>query len=106
MSTLPNFKKYVAESDDDDAELRSMGFKSDLEFDERLSNVIDEWYDDPAVQSAIRTLQDKANQLMAKHEIDTDDPDDEREWQQRVDWTYDNGIDEVGWFEFVTMVAI
>lgn len=106
MSSVPNFKKYVAESDDDAAELRSMGFKSDIDFDERLSNVIDEWYEDAEVLAAMRTLQDKANQLIAKHEIDTDDPEDEREWQQRVDWTYENGIDEVGWFEFVTMVAI
>lgn len=106
MSTVPNFKKYVAESNEDSTELRAMGFSPELPFDDRLSSVIDDWYGDDAVQAAIKTLQDKAEELLAKHDIDTNDPEDEREWQQRVDWTYESGIDEVGWFEFVTMVAI
>ena len=106
MSAITNFKKYVAEADDDAAELRSMGFKSDLEFDVRIDNAIDEWYADPEVQAAMQTLRDKADQLIAKHEIDFDDPEDLEEWDKRQSWVYDNGIDEVGWFEFVTIVSV
>lgn len=106
MSTVPNFKKYVAESEEESAELRSMGFSPDLPFDDRLDAVIQEWYDDAAVQEAMNTLRVKADQLMTKHQIDVNDPEDESEWQKRIDWTYENGIDDVGWFEFVTIVAI
>jgi hypothetical protein len=106
MSEVPNFKKFVIESDDDAAELRAMGFKSDREFEDRLSDVIDDFYSDEEVQRAIQTLRDRADQFMEKHQIDLGDDEDEREWQQRVDWTYENSIDDVGWFEFVTMVAV
>jgi hypothetical protein len=105
MSEVPNFKKFVIESDDD-AELRAMGFKSDREFEDRLSDVIDDFYSDEEVQRAIQTLRDRADQLIDKHQIDLNDEEDEREWQQRVDWTYENSIEDVGWFEFVTMVAV
>ena len=106
MSEVPNFKKFVIESDDEAAELRSMGFKSDELFEDRLDKVIDDFYADEEVQRAIQTLRDRADQLMEKHQIDLNDEEDEREWQQRADWTYENSIDDVGWFEFVTMVAV
>lgn len=49
MSTLSNFKKFVIESDGEAAELRSMGFKSNEPFEDRLDEVIDEFYSDEAV---------------------------------------------------------
>lgn len=52
----------------------------------------------------MQTLRDRADQLMEKHEIDTSDPEDEEEWEQQVTPVYDNGIGEISWFEFVTMV--
>lgn len=106
MSNVPNFKKFVIESDDDAAELRSMGFKSDLPFDERLSQVFDAWYDDPEVKAAIQTLQQKSEKYLEDKGIDFDDPEDSAEWEKRVEWVYNDGIDNVGWFEFVSMIAI
>lgn len=106
MSTLPNFKKFVIESDDEAAELRAMGFKSDEPFEDRIDRVTSDFYADEEVQRAIQTLRDRADQLMEKHQIDLEDPEDAEEWDMRVNWTYDNGIDEVGWFEFVTIVAV
>lgn len=105
MSKLNNFKAFVTESDDH-SELKAMGFKSDLPFDDRISEAIDEWYSDTTVQDAMQVLRNRAEELMSKHDIDPDnDPEDEAEWQQRTNWVYENGIDDIGWFEFVTIVA-
>lgn len=105
MSKLNNFRNFVTESDDH-SELKAMGFKSDLPFDDRISEAIDAWYSDTEVQNAMQVLRTRAEDLMAKNDIDPEnDPEDEIEWQQRMDWVYENSIDDIGWFEFVTIVA-
>lgn len=103
MNAITNFKKFIAESEDEAAELRSMGFKPDLDFNTRLNNAIKEWDSDPEVQAAMQTFVEKAEQLLTKHGIYFDDPDDVEDWEDYIEAIYNNRIDEVGWFDFIAI---
>jgi hypothetical protein len=91
------------EFDNDQEELKSMGFRSkpDGSPDERFDEAVSEWYQDPEVTAAIALLKRKSTEILEKW-IDFSDDEDETEFDQRVSWVYDNGVDDVGWFEFVT----
>ena len=93
------------EFDNDQEELKSMGFRSkpDGSPDERFDEAVSEWYQDLEVTAAIALLKRKSTEILEKW-IDFSDDEDETEFDQRVSWVYDNGVDDVGWFEFVVIL--
>jgi len=104
MKNLKAFNQFIHEELDKDetGELKSMGFSDySAPFKERYQALVEEWGSDPEVNEAIDTLKDKFRELFAKH-IDADSNDDAEEIEQLRTWMYDaNGIDDIGWFEYI-----
>lgn len=102
MKQLKHFNQFITEelSKDEESELRNMGF-SDYSgpFQERYEAAVDEWGSDAEVNQAIDTLKARFKVLFDKHidsEADADDIEKTREWM------FDsNGIDDIGWFEYI-----
>jgi hypothetical protein len=71
-----------------------------VEFDERWEDMIDEWGSDPEIGQALQTLRRKTGEIINKY-IDFDDPEDEQEWDQRREWIYEQGVDDLGELELI-----
>jgi lipoate-protein ligase A len=104
MKQLKHFNQFISEElgKDEENELKSMGFSNySAPFKERYQALVEEWGSDPEVNEAIDTLKDKFRELFANH-IDADSNDDAEEIEQLRTWMYDaNGIDDIGWFEYI-----
>lgn len=105
MSRVPDFKKFVIEEKDEDSELRSMGFPPDEPFYIRMDKLYDSFLDDEEVIAAISLLKTKAEYYIEKSQIDLNDADDAAAWEEYVESIYDDGIDQIGWFEYVAVVS-
>jgi len=93
---------YEGDGDQDKIEdrLRDLGLAPKKEFDERWQEMIDEWGSDPEISQALDTLRERTKSIINKH-IDFSDPDDETEWEQRVEWIYEQGADDIGHLELM-----
>lgn len=93
------------EFDNDQDELKSMGFsnKPAGSAEDRFDDAISEWYQDPEVHQAMALLRRKATDVLEKW-MDFEDDEDSEELEQRREWANENGIDELGWFEFITIL--
>jgi hypothetical protein len=93
------------EFDNDQEELKSMGFSNKPEgsAEERFDDAIAEWYQDPEVDRALALLRRKTTEVLEKW-MDFADDEDSQELEQRRDWVYDNGVDDLGWFEFIAIL--
>jgi hypothetical protein len=83
-----------------DARLRDLGLAPKEEFDDRWNNMIDEWGSDPEISRAIDKLKERTKSIINKH-IDFSDPEDETEFDQRVEWLYEQSSDDIGYLEFM-----
>jgi hypothetical protein len=83
-----------------DARLRDLGLAPKEEFDDRWNNMIDEWGSDPEINQALDTLKERTKSIINKH-IDFSDPEDETEFEQRVEWIYEQGADDIGHLELM-----
>jgi hypothetical protein len=100
-----NFKQFTNENEDQsqiEDRLRDLGLAPKEEFDDRWSDMIDEWGSDPAISQALDTLKERTKLIINKH-IDFSDPDDETEWEQRVEWIYEQGADDIGHLELMML---
>lgn len=93
--TSPDEKKI-------DSRLRDLGLAPKEDFDDRWSDMIDEWGSDPAISQALDTLKERTKLIINKH-IDFSDPEDEAEWEQRVEWIYEQGADDIGHLELMML---
>jgi len=80
--------------------LRGLGLAPKKEFDERWEEMMDEWGSDPDINAAIDTLKRKTNEIIDKH-IDFDDNEDQEEWDQRNEWFFEQGVEDLGFFEYM-----
>lgn len=99
-----DFEDTLYEGDEDqnkiEDRLRDLGLAPKKEFDDRWDEMLDEWGQDPEINRAIYTLKMKTSQIINKH-IDFSDPEDEQEWERRQEWIFEQGIDDIGWFEYM-----
>jgi lipoate-protein ligase A len=104
MKNLKAFNQFINEELDkeDRVELRSMGFSDYLApFKERYETLVDEWSSDPEVNAAIDTLKNKFQELFEKH-INSESDEDAEAIQRLRELMYEtNGIDDIGWFEYI-----
>lgn len=80
--------------------LRGLGLAPKKDFDERWDEMIDEWSIDPEISAAIDTLKSKTDTIINKY-IDFDDDEDQRQWEQRQEWMYEQSLDDTGWLEYM-----
>ena len=80
--------------------LRGLGLAPKKEFEERWEELMDDWVSDAEINSAIDTLKAKTSALIDKY-IDFDDDEDQQLWDQRVEWMYEQSVDDLGWFEYM-----
>jgi hypothetical protein len=80
--------------------LRGLGLAPKKEFEERWDEMMDEWGSDPDINAAINTLKRKTNEIIDKH-IDFDDNEDQEQWDQRGEWMFESGVDDLGFFEYM-----
>ena len=85
-----------------DSRLRDLGLAPKEEFDDRWNDMIDEWGSDSEISQALETLKQRTKLIINKH-IDFADPDDETEWEQRVEWIYEQGADDIGHLELMML---
>lgn len=102
MKQLKHFKQFISEelSKDEENELRGMGFTDySGPFKDRYLAAVDAWGSDPEVNQAVDTLKAKFGEIFNQHidhEADADEIEKTREWM------FDsNGIDDIGWFEYI-----
>lgn len=102
---MKNHVNLFEEFDNDQDELKSMGFrrKPEGEPDERFDAAISEWYDDLEVRQAMALLRRKATDVLEKW-MDFEDDEDDQELNQRQEWVYEGGVKDLGWFEFITIL--
>lgn len=93
--TSPDEKKI-------DSRLRDLGLAPKEEFDDRIAAAIDEWGSDPAINQALDTLKERTKSIINKH-IDFSDPEDETEFEQRVEWINAQDADDLGYLEFMLL---
>lgn len=81
--------------------LRGLGLAPKKEFEERWTEMMDEWGSDSDISAAIDTLKAKTNAIIDKY-IDFDDQEDQQLWDQNSESMHDyRSLDEIGWFEYM-----
>ena len=99
-----NFKQFINENEEDSSKiedrLRDLGLAPKKEFDERWYEMVDAWGSDPEINAAIDLLKRKTDSYLEKY-IEFDDPEDEQEFGQRQEWIMEQGIDDLGWLEYI-----
>ena len=80
--------------------LRGLGLAPKKEFEERWTEMLDEWGSDTEISAAIDTLKAKTNAIIDKY-IDFDDQEDQQLWDRNIEWMYEQKFDEIGWFEYM-----
>jgi hypothetical protein len=80
--------------------LRGLGLAPKKEFEERWEELMDEWGGDAEINSAIDTLKAKTSAIIDQY-IDFNDDEDQQLWDQRVEWMYEQSVDDLGWFEYM-----
>lgn len=100
-----NFKQFTNESEDQtriEGRLRDLGLAPKEEFDDRFNDMIDEWGSDPEINQALDVLKARTKLIVNKH-IDFSDPEDETEFEQRVEWINEEDTDDIGYLEFMIL---
>jgi hypothetical protein len=103
---ISEFGEYLEESEEHPERernierLRGLGLAPKKEFEERWEELMDEWGSDAEINSAIDTLKTKTGAIIDKY-IDFDDDEDQQLWEQRVEWMYEQSVDDLGWFEYM-----
>lgn len=98
------FNQFISEADDNqnkiEDRLRDLGLAPKKEFDERWHEMVEAWGSDPEINAAIDLLKKKTDVYLEKY-IDFSDPEDEEEFGRVQEWTMEQGIDDIGWFEYI-----
>lgn len=104
MKQLKHFNQFISEelNKDEKSELREMGFTDySGPFEDRYSAAVDEWGSDPEVNRAIDTLKARFKAILDNH-IDPESDEDLEELDKTREWGFNsNGIDDIGWFEYI-----
>jgi hypothetical protein len=107
MKNLKAFNQFINEdlTKDDKARLRELGLTNySAPLEERYTELVEEWMDDPEVSTAINTLKAKFDELFAQH-IDVNSDEDSNEINRIREHIYESyGIDDIGWFEYVFLI--
>jgi hypothetical protein len=98
-----NFQEWlVNEVSDEDRELHALGL-GELDFEDRYESMMAEWSDDAQIQAAIQTLKSRTVALRDKW-LNLEDREDDQEYERKLEWWYEQGINELGWLEYTQIV--
>lgn len=93
--TSPDEKKI-------DSRLRDLGLAPKEDFDDRFTDMINKWGRDPEINQALDALKARTTLIVNEH-IDFSDPEDETEFEQRVEWINEQDTDDLGYLEFMIL---